>query len=247
LILDLGTGLRVLGERLSEPMAEAGTSLRATALLTHLHYDHVLGLPFFAPMRHPESVLDVYGPSQEDGSLNDVLGTLVKPPFFPIAMDEFRGELRCHDLDGADEFEVGGFQITARPVNHKGHTLGFRIEAGGHSIAYISDHQAPHDQRTVDEQVLELCEDVDLVMHDSQYTEEEFATTSDWGHSTDAFAVRVAGESGARRLCMFHHDPAHSDDQIDAMLSHAKDLASKYHLTEVSAAAEGHTVDLGSR
>lgn len=246
LILDLGTGLRALGGYLHPPLQAARTPLQASVLLTHLHYDHVLGLPFFSPLRDPGAVLQVYGPSQQGGSLHDVLSSLVEPPFFPIAMADFHGDLRCHDIDGSAEFAVGGIHVKARPVNHIGHTLGFRIEAEGRSVAYISDHQAPLDQRTVDKHVLELCEDADLVMHDSQYTEKEFAIMSDWGHSTEAYAVRVAVESGARRLCLFHHDPAHSDDQVDRMLDHARRLASKHNLNEVGAAAEGESVDLGT-
>jgi phosphoribosyl 1,2-cyclic phosphodiesterase len=246
LIIDLGTGLRVLGERLASSLESSGAPFEATALLTHLHYDHVLGLPFFAPMRDPGAVLDVYGPSQDGQPLHDVLSRMVEPPFFPIAMADFRGELRCHDLDAPTDFAVGGFQVKARTVKHIGHTLGFRIEAGPHSFAYISDHQAPADQRTVDKQVLELCDGVDLVLHDAQYTQTEFAAMSTWGHSTDEYAVRVAVESGARRLCLFHHDPAHSDEQIDAMLDNARRLGSKHGLGDVCAAAEGHAFDLAS-
>ncbi len=246
LIIDLGTGLRVLGERLASSLASSGTPLEATALLTHLHYDHVLGLPFFAPIRDPGAVLEVYGPSQEGRALQEVLVGMVEPPFFPVAMADFRGELRCHDLDGPTEFAVGRFRVKAVSVRHIGHTLGFRIESGSRSLAYISDHQAPIDQHTVDEHVLELCDGVDLLMHDAQYTESEFATMSSWGHSTEEYAVRVAVESGVRRLCLFHHDPAHSDEQVDAMLDNARLLASKHGLDEVCAAAEGHSFDLAS-
>ena len=245
LILDLGTGLRALGASLHPALRAAGTPLQASVLLTHLHYDHVLGLPFFSPLRDPGAVLDVYGPSQEDGSLHDVLAGLVAPPFFPISMADFHGDLRGHDLDGSADFDLGGIQVKARPIRHIGHTLGFRIEADGCSVAYISDHQAPLDLRTVDKHVLELCEDADLVMHDAQYTDEEFSVMSDWGHSTESYAVRVAVEAGARRLCLFHHDPAHSDDQVDRMLAQARLIASKHGLDEVSAAAEGDSVDLG--
>jgi len=219
--------------------------LRATVLLTHLHYDHVLGLPFFSPMRDPGAVLEVYGPSQTGGTLNDVLASLVQPPFFPISMADFRGELRCRDLEDSADFAVGSVQIKARTVPHIGHTLGFRIEADGRSLAYISDHQAPLDRRTVDKQVLELCEGADLVVHDAQYTDDEFVTMADWGHSTEAYAVQVAGEAGARRLSMFHHDPAHSDKQIDRMLSRARRIAAKDHQLEVHAAAEGTSINLG--
>lgn len=243
IILDLGTGLRALGHYL-QPRLEA--PLHATVLLTHLHYDHVLGLPFFSPMRDPGAVIDVHGPSQEGGPLCDVLSSMVRPPFFPISMADFRGEMRCQDIEGTDEFTVGGVDITARPVPHIGHTLGFRIEAEGRVLTYISDHQAPVDLKTVDKQVLALCDGADLVLHDAQYTDEEFATMAGWGHSTEEYAVRVAGEAGARGLVMFHHDPAHSDTQVDRMLERAQRVAADNYDLEVGAASEGMTVDLGS-
>ncbi len=243
LILDLGTGLRSLGLYLHPLLQADGVPLQATALLTHLHYDHVLGLPFFSPMRDPGAVLDVFGPSQEGGPLHDVLAGMVRPPFFPISMADFRGVLRCEDIDGSADFAVGGIGVKARPVPHIGHTLGFRVEADGRSLAYISDHQAPVDRRTVDKQVLDLCEDADLVVHDAQYTDDEFVGLAGWGHSTEAYAVRVASEAGARRLMLFHHDPAHSDKQIDRMLTHARHVASRQ--LEVSAASEGMSVNLG--
>jgi ribonuclease BN (tRNA processing enzyme) len=245
LILDLGTGLRALGHYLHAPLQAAGVPLQATVLLTHLHYDHVLGLPFFSPMRDPGAILDVHGPSQEGGPLRDVLAGMVHPPFFPISMADFRGELRCQDIEGTADFAVGRIEVKARPVPHIGHTLGFRIEVDGRSVAYISDHQAPVDRRTVDKQVLDLCDGADLVIHDAQYTDDEFVTMAGWGHSTEAYAVRVASEAGARRLMMFHHDPAHSDKDIDRMLSHARRVASKKHQVEVSAASEGMSVTLG--
>ena len=244
LILDLGTGLRALGDYLKPPLKASGVPLHATALLTHLHYDHVLGLPFFAPMRDPGAVLDVYGPSQQGASLHDVLAGMVKPPFFPVHMADFRGELRIHDLEGPADFTLGSIAVKARSIPHIGHTLGYRIEADGRAVVYISDHQAPLDRRTQDKGVLELCEGADLLIHDAQYTDEEFVTLSDWGHSTPAYAVRVARESGARRLSLFHHDPAHTDKEIDRMLDHGRRLTSRQVL-DVSAAAEGKSVDLG--
>jgi len=247
LILDLGTGLRALGETLDHPLHEAGLPLEATALLTHLHYDHILGLPFFSPLRVPGAVLDVYGPSQEEGSLQEVVSGAVQPPFFPINVGEFRGDLRFHDLDGTDDLTFGGIKVKVRPVPHRGHTLGFRVEADGRSVAYLPDHQAPADRRAVDEGVLELCDGADLVIHDAQYTDDEFVTMSDWGHSTVAYAVHVAAEAGAHRLALFHHDPSHADKEIDRLLSRARRMASQRHLHEVTAAAERSTVELARK
>jgi ribonuclease BN (tRNA processing enzyme) len=118
------------------------------------------------------------------------------------------------------------------------------VEADGQSLVYLPDHQAPPDRRTVDTGVLELCEGADLVIHDAQYTDDEFMTMSDWGHSTVAYAVHVAAEAGAKRLALFHHDPSHADRDVDRQLSRARSLASARGLRDVTAAAERTTVDL---
>ncbi len=242
LIIDLGTGLRALGEYLGTAGASGGHPLRANALLSHLHYDHVLGLPFFRPLQDPDSTMDVYGPAQEAGPLVGVLAAMVKPPFFPIHLAEFEGDLRFHELHGTEDLQLGSIGVNVRAIPHVGTTLGFRVEAGGRSLAYLSDHQAPADRHSVDHSVLELCADADLVLHDAQYTDTEFAARSDWGHSTVDYAVHVAIESRARQLALFHYDPSHHDDDLDAMLLHARSSAAGR--VEVIAAAEGHTVAL---
>jgi len=244
LILDMGTGLRALGHHLNVPLVAAGRPLRANALLTHLHYDHVLGTPFFPPMRDPGALLEIYGPAQVPGSLQETMAGMVKPPFFPVHMADFRGELRYHDLGPDDRFALGGIAVTVRTIPHIGNTLGFRIEADGVSVAFLPDHQAPLDRTTVDEAVLDLCHEVDLLIHDSQYTEDEFVDLFDWGHSTPAYAVHVATRAGARRLDMFHHDPGHTDRQIDAMVRAARKIAQSVGKVEVAAAKEGTTVEL---
>jgi len=244
LILDMGTGLRALGHHLNVPLVAAGRPLRANALLTHLHYDHVLGTPFFPPMRDPGALLEIYGPAQVPGSLQETMAGMVKPPFFPVHMADFRGELRYHDLGPDDGFALGGIAVTVRTIPHIGNTLGFRIEADGVSVAFLPDHQAPLDRTTVAEAVLDLCHEVDLLIHDSQYTEDEFVELFDWGHSTPAYAVHVATRAGARRLDMFHHDPGHTDRQIDAMMRAARKIAQSVGKVEVTAAKEGTTVEL---
>ncbi len=247
LILDMGTGLRALGHHLAATQQATGLPLRATALLTHLHYDHVLGTPFFPPMRDPGALLEVYGPAQEDGSLHAAMAAMVRPPFFPVAMDGFRGELRFHDLDPSAPLHLGPIVVRAQPVSHVGTTFGYRIEADGVALVYLPDHQAPLDRSTVPPEVRRLCEGADLLLHDAQYTDEEFAELADWGHSTPGYAVRVAAESQVGRLDLFHHDPAHADDQLDEMLAAARAISGQIGGPEVHSAREGQSVEVGGR
>ncbi|MEI7859128.1 MAG: MBL fold metallo-hydrolase [Acidimicrobiales bacterium] len=247
LILDMGTGLRALGHQLKAPLIEAGKPMRANALLTHLHYDHILGTPFFPPMRDPGALLEIYGPGQEGETLQATMAGMVKPPFFPVHMSDFRGELRYHDLGPEAEFSIGGISVMARSIPHVGTTLGFRIEADGVAAAYLPDHQAPVDRAMVADAVLDLCRDADLMIHDAQYTEEEFVELFDWGHSTPAYAVHVATEAGAARLDLFHHDPGHTDRQLDTMLRSARKIAQTTGTVEVHAAKEGVSFEVRGR
>jgi phosphoribosyl 1,2-cyclic phosphodiesterase len=242
-ILDAGTGLRALGAHLRPMLTGRGRPISTTMLLTHLHYDHLLGLPFFSPLEDPGAMVAVYGPSQGDATLSQVINAAVTPPFFPVQMKEFRGEVSLHDLGDAD-FEVSGLSVTSRWVPHTGPTLGFRIESAAGSIAYLPDHQAPLDRTTVPDSVLELCRDADVVIHDAQYTDEEFAAKADWGHSTVAYAVHVAAEADARELVLFHHDPSHDDDQLIEMEAAAAALPEAQKLTRIVAAREGMMVEL---
>ena len=244
LIVDLGTGLRALGDVLLKEVRAAGAPLHATALMTHLHFDHILGLPFFGPLQDPGARLTVHGPAQPKGSLKDALHTAVQPPVFPIHMDEFRGELITVDTRDED-FSIGSAKVMARSVPHCGYTLGYRIEAEGRTIAYLPDHQAPLDRRTITDSVLELCQDVDLLVHDGQYTEDEFSTRADWGHSTAAFAVHVAAEAHAKKLLLTHHDPSHTDRELDRILTQARRLPEAKGSEDVSSAHEALSIDLG--
>ena len=244
LIVDLGTGLRALGDVLHRGVRAIGTPLHATALLTHLHFDHILGLPFFGPLHDPGARLTVHGPAQGKGSLKDALHAAVQPPVFPIHMEQFRGELITVDTRDED-FSIGSAKIMARTIPHSGVTLGYRIEAEGRTMAYLSDHQAPLDRRSIPDAVLELCQGADLLVHDGQYTDDEFAAKSDWGHSTAAFAVHVAAEAQVKRLLLSHHDPSHNDRDIDRVLTLARRLPEAKGVEEVSAAHESQSIDLG--
>ncbi len=240
LILDLGTGLR----RVSDVLCETSAPVHVAALLTHLHFDHIMGLPFFTPLHVPGSRLTVHGPSQAGSTLRQTLAGAVKPPFFPVELVSFRGQIEL--LDTADEdFSLGPYKVRSRAVPHFGHTLGFRVEAGGRALAYVSDHQAPPDWHSVPESVLELCDGADLVVHDAQFSDEEFEKKPHWGHSTVGYAVQVAAESGARQLLLFHHDPSHADRDVERLAEWARGLPAATRLQKVTAAREGVTIDLG--
>lgn len=238
-ILDLGTGLRYWGE--GQPLD--GTFV-AHALVTHLHFDHVQGLPFLAPADRPGARLDIYAPPQEE-PLGETFEGFIRPPYFPIRWSDLRGDYRFHEV-GDTDIVVGDAKVSVRTVPHVGRTNGYRVELGGATVAYVSDHQMPLDgSHVVPAAVKELADDVDLLIHDAQYTAEEFAEKAHWGHCTVEFAVAVALESNAKRLALFHHDPTHADDVVDQMLVRAERAAAGTGL-EVFAAREGLTVELAA-
>lgn len=238
IILDIGTGLRSYGDTIPDDVR-----FSATALVTHLHWDHVQGLPFFTPVLREGGRLDVYGPPPERKvTLADAFAGFMRPPYFPVTVADLRGEIYFHDFPEGTR-TIGDAVVTAAQVPHTGITYGYRIEWGGVSVAYVSDHQQPAVASTeVAPAVLDLCRGVDLLIHDAQYTPEEFAAKIDWGHCTVDYAVHVARQSGARRLALFHHDPVHDDDWLDCLLGEAR-LAASADL-EVVSAYEGLTIAL---
>jgi phosphoribosyl 1,2-cyclic phosphodiesterase len=194
----------------------------------------------------PGARFDVYGPPQEDaGGLGEAFGEFMRPPFFPVTTKDLLGDIRFHDVWDTD-LELDGAKVKVRPVPHVGLTNGYRIEMGGATIAYLSDHQMPVDgSHVVSDAVLDLCDGADLVIHDAQYTAEEFPAKATWGHCTVDYAVTVAKEAGAHRLALFHHDPTHHDEAVDEMLAHARRLAAGTGVDEVMAAHEGLVVSFG--
>lgn len=240
IVLDLGTGLRFWGETLAQD-----GSFRGTALVTHLHWDHVQGLPFFVPVLRPGARLDVYGPSPDGATLEGCFREFLRPPFFPVEIEALNGEIVFHDLCD-DTVVIGDAKITSRTVPHVGQTCGYRIEYGGTVIAYVSDHQAPQDGSfEIAEGVLELVDGADLLIHDAQYTPAEFADKAHWGHCTIDYAVHVGAEGGAERVALFHHDPSHDDETLDRLFCEAADHGERRGI-EVLAAQEGLTVSFSS-
>jgi phosphoribosyl 1,2-cyclic phosphodiesterase len=236
-IFDLGTGLRFFGDSLPvEP------PLRAISLVTHLHWDHVQGLPFFVPINRPGAELTICG-RHDEGTLQDAFEDFMRPPYFPVRPSDLAGKISYRDV-ASTELTWGRARILVRDVPHTGATNGYRVELDDVVIAYISDHQQPVDGSGIAPGVLELCDGADLVIHDAQYEPHEFAVKSDWGHCTVEYAVQVAAEAGARRLALFHHDPSHDDAIVDRLLAEATAFADGTSVVEVIAAAERTTISL---
>lgn len=238
ILLDLGTGLRYFG--VDHPV---GVDLDAHALVTHLHWDHVQGLPFCRPLLTAGSTLTVYGPSHDGVPFGDAFDQLMRPPFFPIRADELPGAVSFVTLDEGVH-AIADAKVTALEIPHTDTTFGYRIERGGVSVAYVSDHQQPLDGDSVAPSVLELCADVDLLIHDAQYTPAEFAEKSHWGHCTVSYAVRVAAASRARRLVLFHHDPSHDDEMLDTLLAEARAEGEALGVGDIVSAHEGLVITL---
>jgi phosphoribosyl 1,2-cyclic phosphodiesterase len=242
IIFDLGTGLRQYGLGCTE-------TFHGTALLSHLHWDHVQGLPFFTPLHQPGATLDVFGPRQHEGPLGDVFTQLMRPPFFPIRPDELTGDVRFHGT-ADDDFPVGLAKVRSRWVRHVGATLGFRVEWNGTSVAYLPDHgpgtTPAHADDYVPPEVLELCDGVDLLIHDAQHTRDEYEAKRHWGHCTVDYAVLVAREAGARKLALFHHDPLHGDDDMDVIGREAADLAARMGVPELVVTRDGMQLQLAA-
>lgn len=221
-VLDAGTGIVELGLEL----ARRGT--RSVQLfLTHLHLDHVEGLRFFAPMWNPEVELDIWGPPSPVSSLPERIARAFSPPLFPIDLHDVPARVRFRDVP-REAWEFGGAAMYADLVLHPGPTLGFRIEADGVTVAYIPDHEPAFAGVTGRRRDWisgsGVAEDVDLLIHDAQYSAEEYEERVGWGHSSVDDAVAFADAVGVRRLLLFHHEPRHDDEILARLEQRAREL-----------------------
>jgi phosphoribosyl 1,2-cyclic phosphodiesterase len=217
-IFDAGTGIRGLGKDL---LRRGVTS--ATVLLSHTHWDHINGFPFFAPAFSPGFALDVLAGHLvgREGGIRSVFATQMDTPTFPVPLEALRGSIRFDDFAAGESFALND-QVTVRTaaLRHPNGSTGYRIDYGGQSVCYVTDTE--HLPGQPDQNVLDLIAGADLVIYDSTYTDDEFPTKVGWGHSTWQEGIRLCRAANVRRIAIFHHDPEHDDTFMTALEDDAR-------------------------
>lgn len=240
-VLDAGSGLFRLRE------SAWATASRVDLLLTHLHMDHVVGLGFIADVFGPDQELHLWGPASPGADLRSRLGRYLSPPLFPARIDDLPRTISIHEVP-AGGMDLPELEVRADWVCHPGPTLGYRLSDGLTSVAYIPDHEpalaggtrfASSPEWTSGH---DLAEGVDLLLHDSQYTEAEYSARMSWGHSSVRDALIFAAATGARHLVTVHHDPSHDDHHLDEMLDLAREAGP--HPFELTMGSEGAAFEL---
>ncbi|HST29457.1 MAG TPA: MBL fold metallo-hydrolase [Chthoniobacterales bacterium] len=244
-ILDAGSGIRLLGDELLQNAQ--GKPIEAALLLSHSHWDHIQGLPFFAPGYSPENRLTIFGASGRGEQLQRALAGQMAPLHFPVGLEQMRGVEPVRELS-SDATKFGNVLIRTTHLNHPGGCTGFRFECAAGHVAYLPDHEPYRNNGnqagdSAQRALIEFVRGVDLLILDTQYTAEEYARRIGWGHGCLPDSVQLAIESGARRLILFHHDPAHDDRQIEQMIATARTLTGDSALI-IDAASEHELISL---
>jgi phosphoribosyl 1,2-cyclic phosphodiesterase/CheY-like chemotaxis protein len=258
IVLDCGTGAHRFGQAL---LASAGPPVCGHLLITHTHWDHIQGFPFFAPLFIPGSEWDLYAPGGRGHHLETTLAGQMEYTYFPVTLEQLGAAIRFHDLIEG-QLNIGGAHIVTHYMNHPALTLGYRLEADGVVIVYAVDHE-PHGRaqpgrgsldvpvagaptlHREDQRHIEFLAGADLVIHDAQYTVDEYPKKIGWGHTPAEWAVDYALTAGAKRLALFHHDPLRDDDALDRLVEICRQrVVSAGGSLEVFAAAEGQVLEL---
>jgi CheY-like chemotaxis protein/phosphoribosyl 1,2-cyclic phosphodiesterase len=256
LIFDCGTGARPLGLKLASSPTKTG---HYSILIGHTHWDHIQGFPFFTPVFIPGNQIDVYAPEGGQKSLQDVLGGQMEFTYFPIELDQLPATINYHKL-GEGTYQIAGVKVTTQFLNHPATTLGFRVESEQGSVVYLTDHepfferlwQSDQEPGRIESMLHEgdrrharFMANADLVIHDAQYTPEEYGTKKNWGHSTFDYVTEVAVAAGVRKLALTHHDPTHDDDFVFDIERRARETAARRGSSiEIFCAYEGCSLDI---
>ncbi len=253
IILDAGTGIRVLGIRLASQIREEGASTQHI-LLSHTHWDHIQGLPFFQPAYIKGTDLVIYGSAQKERFLESILSGQMDVNFFPVQMKELAANVSIREFE--DRFmTIGDIHIEMQEqILHPGGSIRFKITAGGHKIVYATDveinaafepDEPTRETRRLADEYSAFIQDADLLIADGQYTESEYALKKGWGHTSVPLLLKVAHAAHVRQLAVFHHDPEHSDAHFDALeQQYAATYGSTLPPMRVFWAREGVTIEL---
>ncbi|MBI4461555.1 MAG: MBL fold metallo-hydrolase [Acidobacteria bacterium] len=233
-IFDCGTGFRLLGRALEQEYGKR--RLQARIFLTHFHWDHIQGIPFFNPLYNPRNQFLFHSYRLQDQSLRRALEGQMSGPYFPVDMREMGAERHFFEI-GEERVRYDDLTVTSKRLNHPQGCLGYRIESNGKVIVYATDNE-PGD-RAGDRKVRELADGADILIYDAQFLPEEMKRRRTWGHSHWKEGVRIAKECKARKLVLFHHDPDRSDPQVRRLVKRARD-----HFDDALAAYEGLTLKL---
>lgn len=247
-ILDAGSGIRLLGREL---MRVASIPMNLDILLSHTHWDHIQGLPFFQPLNTRGNSVRIYGAAQAGVPLEEILDRQMDPVVFPVPLKALAADLQVTEVTGGT-FEIDGFLVEAFRLRHPGTTLGYKLVPvkGGRTMAYLTDNElgsggsydVPDDWRS---QLVRFLRGVDTLIHDGMYSEAMIESRAGWGHSTPEQAVALAWEAGVRRLVLFHHEPEHDDGAVDALVIGARSFAAaRAPGLVVEAAMEGMSLTL---
>jgi phosphoribosyl 1,2-cyclic phosphodiesterase len=242
LVLDAGTGMRPLGLELQREQVRT-----IHVLLSHLHLDHLQGLGFFRPLFDPDNDVHIWGPPSPVQSLADRIAMYLSAPLFPVRLADIPAKVTFHDAP-EEAVEIGGLAVRASLVTHQGPTVGWRIEEGGRSAVYLPDHEPglgvdvalqPKDWLSG----YDLANRADVLLHDAQYGDDEYPGHVGWGHSAVGHVVAFAQKTDVDHLVLFHHDPGHTDAEMDAQVDEARRLwGDSSH--RVCSAWDGMVIDL---
>ena len=248
IIIDCGTGAHDLGQNI---LKHRMTGNEGSILISHTHWDHIQGIPFFAPLFVPGNKWTFYAPRGFGDTLRETLAGQMEFTYFPVTLDAFGAQVDYRDLV-EQTFDIGDVRVTTRFLNHPALTLAYKLECNGATLVYSCDHE-PHSHDLADgegpihgqdREHSEFFREADLVIHDAQYTPAEYATKVGWGHSTPHYAAQMCREAGVSKLALTHYDPTRTDDQVDAILADLRERAPNGDKLEIVPAAEGMVIEI---